>query len=108
MELSGILMKCGLFSVFSNTSSLGVGKNPHERLYWDIWLGRFLQMDMNNTNMCWLIGQVGIDGISLWSWMKVRYYIAAKLEPLCQLYRDKIKLLKLKVNGLLIIFLGRF
>ena len=41
-------------------------------------------------------------GISLWGWMKVRYQSAAKLEPLCHFYVNKSRLIKLKVNGLLV------
>ena len=40
--------------------------------------------------------------------MKVRYEIAAKLEPLCHLYRDNNGSLKTKVNGLFIIFVYLF
>ena len=54
------------------------------------------------------MGKRGMDGISLWGCMKVRYNSASKLEPLCHFYRENIRLLKLKVNRSLVGFVERF
>ena len=48
------------------------------------------------------------DGVDLWSWLKVKYESAAKLDPLRHFYWEKIRLLKLKSGGSLGNYIKRF
>ena len=79
VELNGILMKCGLLSVLSTTSGAGGGATPTKLFIQEIWLGKVLQLVANNMTLWWKMGKEGMDGISLWGWMKVRYETAPKL-----------------------------
>ena len=45
-----------------------------------------------------------MNGIRLWVWLKVRYKSTDKLEPLCSLYKEDMRLLNLKFNELLVSF----
>ena len=47
-------------------------------------------------------------GVDLWSWLKIKYKNAAKLDLLRQYYGQKIRLLKLKSGGLLVYYIKRF
>ena len=65
-------------------------------------------MPMKNTTLCWKILQGEMGGIHLWAWMKFRYEITYKLQTLKQLYRENIRSLNIKVNGLLFNYIDRF
>ena len=49
-----------------------------------------------------------MNGIHIWGLLKVRYETAAKLEPLCNLFRGNIWSLNMMVNGQLIGFVDWF
>ena len=49
-----------------------------------------------------------IDGIRLWSWLKVRYESASKLYPLRSFYWENIRSLKLKAGGSLVKYIDQF
>ena len=52
--------------------------------------------------------EVNIDGIRLWSWIKVRYDSAAKLDTLRRYYGDNIRSIKIKSSGLLVKYIDWF
>ena len=63
---------------------------------------------VNNTALQWPMRKGGMDRDRIWGWTKVRHGSAAKLEPIRNLYREKTRLLKLKVYGSLVGFVDRF
>ena len=67
-----------------------------------------LKMAVNNSSLRCPIHEGITDGIRLWSWLKVRYESAAKLDPLRQLYGNKIRLLNLKSGGSLFEYIDHF
>ena len=108
MELGSILMNHGTLMVISTTSGAGVGETLTKLFFRLIWLGRVMQLPVNNTILRWPMGKGGDDGISIWGWMKVRYDSVVKLQPLYKLYMEKIISLRLKSNGLLVIIIEQF
>ena len=108
MGLNGILTKYGLLSVISTTSGAGGGENHNKLFFQKICLGKVLQLAVNNTTLWWEMGKVAMNGISIWGLLKVRYEDAAKLEPLCNLFRGNIWSLNMVVNGSLIGFVDLF
>ena len=48
------------------------------------------------------------DGVSLLLWLKIKYVSEAKIDPLRQFYSDKLRSLKLRVNGSLHDYIDRF
>ena len=48
------------------------------------------------------------DGVNLWSWLKIKFENAAKLDPLQRFYVENIMSLKLKFGGLLGDYIKRF
>ena len=104
MELNGFLKKGGLLSLISTTSGTGGGENPTKLFFQEVFLRKFLQLEVNK-NKLWCPMRKGVtDGISVWGWLEVRYETAAKLEPLCNFFRGDIWSLNLMVNGSLIDF----
>ena len=45
-------------------------------------MGAVLNMAVNNLPLRWKIHEGDKDGVDFWSWLKVRYESAAKLDPL--------------------------
>ena len=88
MEFNGFLKKGGLLSLISTTSGTGGGENPTKLFLQEFYLGKVLELTVNNMTLWWIMGRGVKDGISLWGWLKVRYETAAKLEPLCNLFRE--------------------
>ena len=39
------------------------------------------------------------DGVDLLLWMKIKYESEAKIDPLKKFYQDRLRSLKLRVNG---------
>ena len=56
-------------------------------------------MAVNNLSIRWPLHEGNKYGVDLWSWIKVKYESAAKLDPLRLFYGQKISLLKLKSGG---------
>ena len=79
MELNGVLTKCGLLSVLSTTYGAGGGETPTKLFFQEAFLGKVLQLVVNNTALWWTMGKGVIGRISIWGWLKVRYKTAAKL-----------------------------
>ena len=52
-------------------------------------------MAVNNSSLRWPMHEGNKDGVELWSFNKVRYESAAKLDPLRRFYGEKIRSLKL-------------
>ena len=48
------------------------------------------------------------DGVSLLLWMKIKYETKAKIDLIMQFYSDKLRCLKLRVNGSLHDYIDRF
>ena len=65
-------------------------------------------MAVNNSSLSRTMHEGNKDGVDLWSWTKVRYESAAKLDPLRRFYGDKIRSLKLKYSGSLGDYIKRF
>ena len=65
-------------------------------------------MAVNNTSLRWLMQEGSMSCIRLWSWLKVIYESAVKLDPLRRLYREKIWSLRLKAGGLLLEYIYNF
>ena len=61
-----------------------------------------VNMAVNNSSLSLPMHEVNIDGIRLWSWNKVRYDSAAKLDTLRRYYGDNIRSIKMKFSGLLV------
>ena len=82
IEMTGILIQRRLLELFTLASG-GVGSNTPPHLYFQYaWLGMVLKMVVNNFLLRWTIHEGNMDGIRLWSWLKVRYESMAKLDPL--------------------------
>ena len=79
VELNGVLMEFGLLSVLSTTSGAGGGATHTKLFFQEIWLGKVLQLTVNNTTLQLPMGKGVIYGISLWGCMKVRYETTTKL-----------------------------
>ena len=58
-----------------------------------------LKMAANNLLLRWSMHEGNTDGICLWSWLKVRYESAAKLDHLMHFYGEKIRSFNLKAGG---------
>ena len=48
------------------------------------------------------------DGVDLWSWLKIKYDSAAKLDPLRRFYGEKTRSIKLKFGEFLGDYTERF
>ena len=56
---------------------------------------------VKNMSLSWPMHEGNKDGVDLWSWLKLKYESAAKLDPLMRFYGEKIRSLNLKSGGLL-------
>ena len=65
-------------------------------------------MSVNNSLLRWPMHEGNKDGLDLWSWLKVRYESADKLDPVRRLYGEKIRSLKIKSGGLLGDYIEQF
>ena len=65
-------------------------------------------MGVNNSSLRWPMQEREKDGVDLWLWIKIKYESADKLDPLRQLYLEKIRSLKLKADELLHDYINRF
>ena len=54
-----------------------------------------LNREGNTSSLRWTIHEGDKDGVDLWSWLKVRYESASKLDHLRHFYGEKISFLKL-------------
>ena len=88
VELNGVLTKYGLLSVVSTMYGTGGGETPTKQFFQEVYLGNVLQLSVNNTILWCPMRKEVMDGIIIWGWLKVRYETAAKLEPLCNLFRE--------------------
>ena len=79
MELNGVLTKCGLLSVLSTTYGAVRGETPTKLFFQEAFLGKVLQLAVNNTALWWTMGKGVIGRIRIWGWLKVSYKTAAKL-----------------------------
>ena len=108
IELNSIILKQGLLELLPTMPNARVGETPPNMFFLSIWFWRVLLMSMKNTTLCWTMLQGEMGGIHLWAWMKFRYEITDKLQTLKQLYRENIRSLNIKVNGLLFNYIDRF
>ena len=53
-------------------------------------------MAVNNLSLRWKMHKGNKYGVDLWSWLKVKYESAARLDPLKRFYGEKTRSLKLK------------
>ena len=107
IELTGILINHGLRELlyFASVSASA----PPERLFFQsMWLGGMLKIAVNNFPLMWPMHEVDNDGVALLLWMKIKYESAAKLDTLRIYYSEKMRSLKLKVNGSLHCYIDRF
>ena len=63
---------------------------------------------VNNSPLRWTMHEGSMNGICLWSWIKVIYESADKLDPLKILYAENIMSLKLKASELIIEYIEQF
>ena len=108
IELTGIIIQRGLFQLYSPTSSKIDGKTPPHENFQSVWMEMVLKMTVNNLSLRWPMHEGNMDGILLQAWLKVRYEIAAKLDPRKRIYREKIWSLKMKDDGLIVKHIDRF
>ena len=99
--MTGILIKYGLIQFFPFVSVGGFGVTPPHLYFHLAWLGEVLKTAVNNSPLRWLMHEGNNDGVDLWSWLKVKYGSATKLNLLRQFYGEKIWSIKLKSGGLL-------
>ena len=59
-------------------------------------------MEVNNLFLSWLMHEGNMDGICLWSWLKVRYESTSKLDHIKRIYRENIWWLNMKADGSLV------
>ena len=97
--MKGILIKHGLLQLLSFTSVGGSGVTPLRLYFQSAWLGSVIKMAVNEFSLRWTMHEWNKESVDLWSWLKVRYDSAAKLDPLRRFYREKIRSLKLKSGG---------
>ena len=71
-------------------------------------MGAVINMAVNNSSLRWIIHEGNKEGVDLWSWLKVRYVSADKLDPLRRLYGEKIRLLNIKSIGSLGDYIKQF
>ena len=65
-------------------------------------------MAVINCPLCWPMHEGGKCGVSLLLWMKIKYESEAKIDPLNSYYHDKLRSLKLRVNGSLHDYIDKF
>ena len=79
IESTGVLIKRDLLKLLSSTTGLtGVpfrGDTPPYQFFQSIYLGKVLQMSVNNTTLCWPMLEGNMNVIRLWFWLKVRYVL---------------------------------
>ena len=73
-----------------------------------MWLGRVLCIAVNNFPLRWPMNEGENDGVSLLLLLKIKYESEAKIDPLRQFYSDKLRSLKVCVNGSLHDYIDRF
>ena len=99
--MTGILIKYGLIQLFSLASVGGSGVTPPHLYFHSAWLGAVLKTAVNNLPLRWPMHEGNNDGVDLWSWLKIEYESAAKLNLLRKFYEEKIRSIKLKSGGFL-------
>ena len=88
IETTGILTKHALlhFLYFASVGDSGI--YPPHVYFQSACLGEVLNMTVNNSSLRSPMYDENKDVVDLWSWIKVIYESAAKLDPFRQFYRE--------------------
>ena len=79
IKLTGIIIKRALLELFSPESIGAGGRTPPNQNFQSVWMGMALKMAFINSSLRWPVYEVNMDGIRLWSWLKIRCESASKL-----------------------------
>ena len=77
IELTSILIQNDLLELFLPESGVAGGTftsvTPPHQFFQSVWLGKVLNMEVNNTLLRWTIKEGNMYGIRLLSWLKFIY-----------------------------------
>ena len=102
-----ILIKHGLQELFLCAKVDAPALTEH-LFFQSMWLGSILCIAVNNFPLRWLMHEGEKCGVALLLWMKIKYESEAKIDTLKQFYQDRLRSLKLRVNGSLRDYIDRF
>ena len=71
-----------LFNFFPLRQLGGSGVTPPHLYFQSAWLVAVLKMAVNNSLLRWTMHEGDKYGVDLWSWLKIKYEIADKLDSL--------------------------
>ena len=67
IEMTGILIKHGIFQLFSLASVGGSGVTPPQIYFHSYWLGVVLKILVNKSSLRWKMHEGNKEGVDLWS-----------------------------------------